>query len=153
MTVDKLDVDVDVDVDANVNRSMTKKSRRKENIPNKPPKVIKNGSKNGPKKGPKKRLQKVNTMDKKQGLGGEVGVLGVGSKVEINYRGQGKYFPGHVAKASDEGEGLWDVLYDDGDTEMGVPEHHLRLLAQVTLIHHISLCLSHKMRSININPF
>ena len=54
--------------------------------------------------------------------------------MEINYHGQGKYYPGHVVKASDEGEGLWDVLYDDGDTEMGVPEHHLRLLAQVFIV-------------------
>ena len=55
----------------------------------------------------------------------------MGSKVEINYHGQGKYYPGHVVKASDEGAGLWDVLYDDGDTETRVPSHHLRLLAQV----------------------
>ena len=74
-----------------------------------------------------------------QGQGGEEGVLGVGSKVEINYRGQGKFYPGHVTRASDSGSGpgagvgpgLWDVLYDDGDTETGVPAHHLRLLAQV----------------------
>ena len=114
---------------------------------NTPKKRSKNGTKKAPKKAAKTKGPRLaKTVDKKQGLGGEVGVLGVlgmGSKVEINYRGQGKFYPGHVTRASDSGSGagvgsgagsgpgLWDVLYDDGDTETGVPAHHLRLLAQV----------------------
>lgn len=48
-----------------------------------------------------------------------------GTKVEVNYREQGKYYPGKVSK--DVGSG-YDIAYDDGDTEQNVKEVHIRVL-------------------------
>ena len=48
-----------------------------------------------------------------------------GSKVEANYRGKGKFYPGRVKK--DRGDGTFDVDYDDGYQEMRVPADMIRL--------------------------
>jgi len=41
-----------------------------------------------------------------------------GGKVEADYRGQGTYYPGTVAR--DRGDGTYDIDYDDGEKETGV---------------------------------
>ena len=52
--------------------------------------------------------------------------LGEGSKVEANYRGRGRWFPGKIKR--DRGDGTFDVDYDDGEKETGVAENLIRLL-------------------------
>ena len=49
-----------------------------------------------------------------------------GSKVEANYRGKGKFYPGRVKR--DRGDGTFDVDYNDGDKEVRVPADMIRLL-------------------------
>ena len=49
-----------------------------------------------------------------------------GSKVEGNYRGRGKWYPGKVTR--DRGDGTFDVAYDDGEPETRVEESLLRLI-------------------------
>ena len=49
-----------------------------------------------------------------------------GSKVEANYKGRGKYFPGRIKR--DRGDGTFDVEYDDGEFESRVLENMIRLL-------------------------
>ena len=49
-----------------------------------------------------------------------------GSKVEANYRGKGKYYPGRIKR--DRGDGTFDVDYDDGEFETRVSEDMIRLL-------------------------
>ena len=49
-----------------------------------------------------------------------------GSKVEANYRGRGEWFPGEVTR--DRGDGTFDIMYDDGDSEICVEERMIRLL-------------------------
>jgi hypothetical protein len=51
-----------------------------------------------------------------------------GSKVEANYKGKGKWFPGTVKR--DRGNGTFDILYDDGEQELRVSEDLVRLLDQ-----------------------
>ena len=49
-----------------------------------------------------------------------------GSKVEANYRGKGKYYPGRVKR--DRGDGTYDIDYNDGEQEIRVPADMIRLL-------------------------
>ena len=49
-----------------------------------------------------------------------------GSKVEANYRGRGKWYPGKVTR--DRGDGTFDISYDDGESEIRVKEDMIRLL-------------------------
>ena len=49
-----------------------------------------------------------------------------GSKVEANYRGKGKFYPGQVKR--DRGDGTFDVDYNDGYQEMRVPADMIRLV-------------------------
>jgi hypothetical protein len=44
--------------------------------------------------------------------------------VEINYRGQGQWYPGRISRVV--GDGTYDVLYDDGETETGVASSLIR---------------------------
>ena len=43
-----------------------------------------------------------------------------GSKVEANFRGKGKYYPGRIKR--DRGDGTFDIDYDDGEKETRVPK-------------------------------
>ena len=52
-----------------------------------------------------------------------------GSKVEANYRGKGKWFPGKVKR--DRGDGTFDIDYDDGESETRVDEALIRLKESV----------------------
>ena len=52
-----------------------------------------------------------------------------GSKVEANYKGKGKFYPGRVKR--DRGDGTFDVDYNDGEQEIRVPEEMIRLLAEM----------------------
>src|SRR6185312_15538209 len=52
--------------------------------------------------------------------------LSEGMKVEANYRGKGKYYPGRIRR--DRGDGTYDIDYDDGETESRVKEEDIRSL-------------------------
>lgn len=56
------------------------------------------------------------------------GKFNKGAKIEANYRGQGKFFPGRIAR--DREDGTYDVDYDDGETELKVKEVYIRLLPE-----------------------
>ena len=43
------------------------------------------------------------------------GRLEVGAKVQVNYRGNGKYYPGKITR--DRRDGTFDIAYDDGEAE------------------------------------
>jgi hypothetical protein len=49
-----------------------------------------------------------------------------GSKVEANYRGKGKYYPGRVKRV--RSDGTYDVDYNDGEQELRVSEDMIRLV-------------------------
>lgn len=49
-----------------------------------------------------------------------------GVKVEANYRGRGRWFPGEIQR--DRGDGSFDVLYDDGEHELRVALNMIRML-------------------------
>ena len=51
--------------------------------------------------------------------------LSDGDKVEGNYRGRGKWYPGKISR--DRGDGTYDVDYDDGEKETRVTEDLIRL--------------------------
>ncbi|RYG66560.1 hypothetical protein EON64_09510 [archaeon] len=51
----------------------------------------------------------------------------VGTKVEANYRSQGRYYPGKVTR--DREDGSYDVAYEDGESELRVNGERIRLLA------------------------
>ena len=48
-----------------------------------------------------------------------------GSKVEVNYRGRGRYYPGRVSRV--RLNGTMDIDYDDGEKEIGVDKDNVRL--------------------------
>ena len=50
--------------------------------------------------------------------------LGEGDKVEANFRGRGKWYPGRISR--DRGDGTYDVAYDDGESEMRVGAELIR---------------------------
>ena len=50
-----------------------------------------------------------------------------GSKVEADYRGKGKYYSGRITRA--RLNGTFDIDYDDGEKEVGVPRDSLRALS------------------------
>eukprot|EP01035_Chromulina_nebulosa_P020591 gene20591-26699_t len=45
-------------------------------------------------------------------------------KVEGNYRGRGKWYPGKITR--DRGDGTYDISYDDGESEMRVTSDMIR---------------------------
>lgn len=55
-----------------------------------------------------------------------------GSKVEARYRGQSKWYPGTVIK--DNGNGSYDVDYDDGERERGVKNEYIRIIRKFSRI-------------------
>jgi hypothetical protein len=57
---------------------------------------------------------------------GRVRRLEVGAKVEADYRGRGKWYPGKIAR--DRGDGTFDIDYDDGEKESRVEERMIRLV-------------------------
>ena len=54
------------------------------------------------------------------------GRLEEGARVEANYRGKGKYFPGKIRRACEDG--TFDIVYDDGDSEAGLKEDWFHLI-------------------------
>ena len=58
--------------------------------------------------------------------GGGSGRLEEGAKVEARYRGGSRYFPGKIRR--ENRDGTFDIDYDDGEKEMGVPEEFVRLV-------------------------
>ena len=52
------------------------------------------------------------------GSGGKAAALEVGDKVEANYKGRGKWFPGKIKRMRFDGS--CDIDYDDGEVETAV---------------------------------
>ena len=48
-----------------------------------------------------------------------------GSKIEVNYYGSDIWYPGIVSRSN--GDGTFDIIYDDGDQETAVVEGRIRL--------------------------
>ena len=57
--------------------------------------------------------------------------LAEGNKIEANYHGNGKYYPGKIAR--DNKDGTYDVDYDDGEKETRVEEKLIRLVTHIEL--------------------
>jgi hypothetical protein len=51
----------------------------------------------------------------------------VGDRVEANFRGKGRYYPGHIVQC--HANGTFDMLFDDSDYEFGMHPTLIRLLA------------------------
>lgn len=51
-------------------------------------------------------------------------IYSVGTRVEANYRGRGKWYSGEIT--TDYGDGTYDIAYDDGDQENGAVEDFIR---------------------------
>ena len=49
------------------------------------------------------------------------------TKIEANYKGGGKWYKGKIAK--DHGNGTFDIMYDDGETELRVEEDMIRSIS------------------------
>ena len=56
------------------------------------------------------------------------GRLLIGMKVVVNYEGSGSWYPAKIARHVD---GCYDVSYDDGDSEFGVPRDSIRTGAEM----------------------
>jgi hypothetical protein len=56
--------------------------------------------------------------------GGSTGALDVGTLVEADYRGKGKFFSGKISRV--RLNGTYDVDYDDGEKEMMVAKDLIR---------------------------
>ena len=48
-----------------------------------------------------------------------------GSKIEANFYGRGKWYLGRVSRSN--GDGTFDIVYNDGDQETAVDEGRIRL--------------------------
>ena len=55
----------------------------------------------------------------------------IGTAVEADYKGKGKYFGGKVSRM--RANGTFDIDYDDGEKEMGVPKSAIRVKAKYVL--------------------
>jgi len=56
--------------------------------------------------------------------------LDEGAKVEGNYRGKGKWYPGRISRVN--GDGTVDIDYDDGERETRVEESMVRLIGEAS---------------------
>ena len=61
---------------------------------------------------------------KEGAAGGRKKVLEEGDKVEGNYKGKGKWYPGKIRKV--RLDGTFDIDYNDGEQEIRVPEDLIR---------------------------
>ena len=52
-----------------------------------------------------------------------------GAKVEANYRGRGKFYPGKITRV--RANGTFDVDYEDGEKELGLTEDLIRLTRRI----------------------
>ena len=51
-----------------------------------------------------------------------------GSKIECNFRGRGKYYPGKISRV--RLNGTYDIAYDDGEVEMGVTADMIKVVSK-----------------------
>ena len=62
--------------------------------------------------------------------------LEVGTAVEADYAGKGNYYPGKINRVNgeggDPGDISYDILYDDGDRERGVPRSRIKVRGEST---------------------
>jgi hypothetical protein len=49
-----------------------------------------------------------------------------GCKVEANYRGKGKWYPGKISR--ERADGTFDIAYDDGESESRVSKENIRIV-------------------------
>jgi hypothetical protein len=49
-----------------------------------------------------------------------------GCKVEANYRGKGKWYPGKIGR--EHADGTFDIAYDDGESESRVSKENIRIV-------------------------
>ena len=54
--------------------------------------------------------------------------LKIGSAVEADYKGKGKYYAGRIARV--RLNGTYDIDYDDGEKELGVPKSMIKSKAR-----------------------
>ncbi|CAM9753461.1 unnamed protein product, partial [Laminaria digitata] len=59
-----------------------------------------------------------------EGRGGKRSLPREGDKVEVNYRGRGKFYKGRIARVNLDG--TFNIDYDDGEKERGVSEENVR---------------------------
>ena len=63
-------------------------------------------------------------------------LLEVGTAVEADYAGKGNYYPGKINRVNgeggDPGDISYDILYDDGDRERGVPRSRIKVRGEST---------------------
>jgi hypothetical protein len=52
----------------------------------------------------------------------------MGSVVEADYRGRGKFFPGKISRV--RLNGTYDIDYDDGEKELGIAKDMIRVKAR-----------------------
>jgi hypothetical protein len=57
---------------------------------------------------------------------GSGGKLEEGQKVEVDFKGRGKYYPGKISRC--RLNGTYDIAYDDGEREMGVEKGMIKAL-------------------------
>ena len=83
---------------------------------------------------PRSRLRVAGSGGGGSGGGGSSGaggdMLEVGTAVEADYAGKGNYYPGKINRVNEDDDPskvTYDVLYDDGDRERGVPRSRLRV--------------------------
>ena len=70
--------------------------------------------------------ENIRSLDDRRGSPSTRTRLEEGMKVEANYRGRGKYFPGKIRR--DRGDGTYDIDYDDGESELRVDPQYIRVL-------------------------
>ena len=72
----------------------------------------------------------------------------VGSKVEVNFKGKGKYYAGRIK--NNRGDGTFDIDYNDGEQELRVPADLIRAVEStndnITSAKSISKVLSEGMQ-------
>jgi hypothetical protein len=69
-------------------------------------------------------LESTSSLGPSQSEAGGAKVFACGTAVQARYGGEGRYYPGRIAAANDDGS--YDVAYDDGDSEEGVPAALIR---------------------------
>ena len=73
-------------------------------------------------------IRKVKSSDSRSrspGGNGENDKFEVGTRVEARYRGKAKYYPGKITRC--RSNSTYDVLYDDGEKELGVNPSFIKL--------------------------
>lgn len=71
-------------------------------------------------------IRTIGNLVVESSLDGIASNLETGMKVEANYRGRGKYYPGKISNCYDNG--MYEIKYDDGEVESSVGANMIRVL-------------------------